>query len=87
MAHFDEKSGVVYCRTPWGQWGQTMEEVTVEVEVPEGTSTREIRCDIKPRGVSIIVSKKEVIKVSLWVCLFPGAPNPCDRPGVYTEYS
>ena len=64
MSHFDEKSGVVYCHTPWGQWGQTMEEVTVEVEVPEGTKTRDLRCDIKPRSLSIIVNKKDVVRVS-----------------------
>ena len=65
MSHFDERSGVVYCRTPWGQWGQTMEEVTVEVQVPEGTKTRDLRCDIKPRSISIIVNKEDVVRVSL----------------------
>ncbi|KAG8579117.1 hypothetical protein GDO81_010723 [Engystomops pustulosus] len=30
--NFDERSGVVPCKTPWGCWYQTMEEVFIEVQ-------------------------------------------------------
>lgn len=30
-SHFDEKSGVIYCSTPWGKWYQTAEEVVIEI--------------------------------------------------------
>ncbi len=63
MSHFDERSGVVYCKTDWGQWGQTIEEVFVEVDVAEGTKARDIRCDIKPKSISLTVSNKVLIQV------------------------
>ena len=63
MSHFDERSGVEYCHTPWGQWGQTIEEVYVEVNVPEGTRSKDIRCDLKPKSICVTVNKEIVIKV------------------------
>ena len=66
MSDFDERSGVVYCRVAWGQWGQTIEEVHIEVEAPVGTKSRDIHCEIKPRSISVVISGKEVIKVRGW---------------------
>ena len=68
MSHFDEKSGLVYCSTPWGQWAQAIDEVFVEVSVGEGTRARDIQCKFTPKSLSVIVSKQEVIKVCfpLW---------------------
>ena len=63
MSHFDERSGVVYCKTGWGQWGQTIEEVFIEVDVAEGTKARDIHCDIKPKSISLAVSNKVLIQV------------------------
>lgn len=60
MSNFDEKSGLVYSATAWGQWAQTIEEVFVEVAVAEGTKSRDITCDIKPNSISLTVSKQEV---------------------------
>ena len=65
MSHFDEKSGLVYSITPWGQWAQTIEEVFVEVNVPEGTRSRDVKCDIKAQYMSLAVHNKEIIKVLL----------------------
>ena len=66
MSDFGERSGVVYCRVPWGQWGQTIEEVHMEVEAPVGTKSRDIHCEIKPRSISVVICGKEVIKVRGW---------------------
>lgn len=66
MSHFDERSGVVYCETPWGQWGQTIEEVFVEVNVPEGTRARDVRCSIHPRRITVKVGGEEVIEGRLY---------------------
>lgn len=77
MSNFDEKSGLVYCKTPWGQWAQTIEEVFVEVNVPEGTRSRDVKCDIKAQSIRLLVHDKELIKVliamsemihNLWLC-------------------
>ena len=63
-SNFDERSGVVYCKTPWGQWGQTMEEVYVEVELTESNvRAREIQCEIKPKYLSVAVRGNVKFKV------------------------
>lgn len=67
MSHFDERSGVVYCRTEWGQWAQTIEEVYIEIDVPEGTKSRDIRCEMKPRSILVVVNKNEILKVNVHV--------------------
>ena len=64
MSHFDERSGVVYCKTGWGQWAQTIDEVFIELDVTEGTKAKDIRCEIKPKSISVTVSKKELIQVN-----------------------
>ena len=64
MSHFDERSGLVYCSTKWGQWAQTIEEVYIEVEVADGTKSRDIRCDLTPSSISVTVSQKLILKVS-----------------------
>lgn len=70
MSNFDEKSGLVYSTTPWGQWAQTIEEVFIEVTVAEGTKSRDIVCDIKPNSISFTVSKQQIcIKVRVRVQL------------------
>lgn len=67
MSNFDEKSGVVYCKTPWGQWGQTIEEVLIEVEIAEpGTRAKDIKCDIKPNSISVSVANEVKFKGSLF---------------------
>ena len=63
MSHFDERSGVVPCQTPWGSWSQTIDEVFVEVSVPEGTKARDISCTITSHSINLVVAKKEIIKV------------------------
>lgn len=60
MSNFDEKSGIVPCRTPWGQWYQTMEDVVVEVNVPEGTTSKEIKVDFKPKQLTCKVRNEEI---------------------------
>ena len=86
MSNFDEKSGLVYCKTPWGQWAQTIEEVFVEVNVPEGTRSRDVKCAIKAQSIRLLVHDKELIKVliamsemiyNLWLCFFVLAPILC----------
>ena len=70
MSNFDERSGMVYCKTSWGQWGQTIEEVFIEVDVTEGTKARDIRCDIKPKAISVTISNKLLIQVLLYNFFF-----------------
>lgn len=63
-APFEERSGVVPCGTPWGQWYQTLEEVFIEVQVPPGTRAQDIRCDLQSRHVALAVGGREILKVA-----------------------
>lgn len=63
-APFEERSGVVPCGTPWGQWYQTLEEVFIEVQVPPGTRAQDIQCDLQSRHVALAVGGREILKVA-----------------------
>ena len=63
MSHFDETSGIVACRTPWGSWWQTMEEVYVEVVLPEATSGKEIKCTVTAKSLTVILRGNVIIEV------------------------
>lgn len=63
MSHFDERSGQVECETPWGTWSQTVDEVVVEVNVDEGTRSKDVRCTIGPRSLALNVAGKEIFQV------------------------
>lgn len=79
-AHFEERSGVVPCKTPWGSWYQTMEEVFIEVNVPHGTSAKEVKCHLGSRDVELRVKGEEIIKVrSVFISHF----SVSGRCGVY----
>uniref|UniRef100_A0A671TVA4 NudC domain containing 2 n=1 Tax=Sparus aurata TaxID=8175 RepID=A0A671TVA4_SPAAU len=69
-AHFEERSGVVPCKTPWGSWYQTMEEVFIEVNVPHGTSAKEVKCHLGSRDVELRVKGEEIIKPRSSLTLF-----------------
>ena len=55
MAHFDEKSGVIPCHTPWGQWYQTIDEVVMEINVPEGTRSKEVKANFTVNNLTCSV--------------------------------
>uniref|UniRef100_A0A8C8YWC5 NudC domain-containing protein 2 n=2 Tax=Boreoeutheria TaxID=1437010 RepID=A0A8C8YWC5_PROSS len=61
-APFEERSGVVPCGTPWGQWYQTLEEVFIEVQVPPGTRAQDIQCGLQSRHVALAVGGREILK-------------------------
>lgn len=62
-SHFDEKSGLVRCYTTWGWWSQTIEEIIIEVNVPEGTIGNDITCSIEPHNIVLHEHGNEIIKV------------------------
>ncbi|KAM6977472.1 nudC domain-containing protein 2 [Aplochiton taeniatus] len=64
--HFDERSGVIPCKTPWGSWYQTMEEVFIEVNVQQGTSGKEVKCNMGAKQIELHVKGIEVFKGKLF---------------------
>ncbi|XP_056106252.1 nudC domain-containing protein 2 [Rhinichthys klamathensis goyatoka] len=64
--HFEERSGVIPCKTAWGSWYQTMEEVFIEVNVPLGTSAKEIKCNIGSKQIELRVKDQQIFKGKLF---------------------
>jgi hypothetical protein len=67
-SNFDEKSGIVAHNTDWGKWYQTVAEVTIEVDLEEGTRGKEVQVDIHPNSLKCVIRGKllfEVINVVL----------------------
>lgn len=65
MSDFDERSGIVACETEWGRWWQTMDDVTVEIDVLSGTKAKDIKCTIRPTWISVSVSGNIVFEGDL----------------------
>jgi len=65
MSLFEEKSGIVVCKTEWGSWAQTIDDVVIEIDVPKGTKSKEIKCKITPKSLTVSVQGNEIIKVLL----------------------
>uniref|UniRef100_UPI00358FC16C nudC domain-containing protein 2 n=1 Tax=Myxine glutinosa TaxID=7769 RepID=UPI00358FC16C len=63
---FDERSGVVRCQAPWGCWYQTLEDVVLEIDFPEGTSARNIKCVLEPSRLSVSLSGKCILQGPLF---------------------
>jgi len=66
MSDFDERSCVVACPTTWGRWWQTMEDVTAEVNIAEGTLSKQINCNITTSHLSLVVNGTSIINGPLW---------------------
>ncbi|KAG7484637.1 hypothetical protein MATL_G00052230 [Megalops atlanticus] len=64
--HFEERSGIVPCQTSWGVWYQTMEEVFIEVNVPPGTSAKEVKCVLGSKEIELFVKGREILKGKLF---------------------
>lgn len=65
MSDFDDRSGIIACVTPWGRWWQTIDDVTVEVNVPDACRAKEIQCSVTPRSLSLAVRGNTVFKGEL----------------------
>ncbi len=62
--NFDERSSVVACRTSWGRWWQTVDEVQIEVECEPLESAKLVVCSISNTTIMCLVKDKPVIQVS-----------------------
>ncbi|ESO07752.1 hypothetical protein HELRODRAFT_156707 [Helobdella robusta] len=71
MAHFDETSGVVACITDWGQWWQTVSDVTVLVSVPLGTVVKDVKCTIKPNLVKLSLKNETIFEGQPYATIQP----------------
>ncbi|KAJ8297530.1 hypothetical protein KUTeg_024061 [Tegillarca granosa] len=70
---FDERSGIVPSKTDWGLWWQTVDEIHIEVNVPPGSSSKDISCQIKSNYLKVTVKGNQIIEGKL-----PGVIHPDD---------
>ena len=63
MANFDETSGVVSCKTNWGHWWQTIDDVCIEVDLEEGTTAKLVQCQIKSKSIKVVVKGHTIVEV------------------------
>jgi len=68
-SHFDEKSGVVACKTSWGKWYQTVDEVVLEIDCEQGTRGKEIGIKIQSTNLSCTVKGKQLFDGKLLNCV------------------
>lgn len=59
-SHFDEKSGIVICKTSWGIWSQSLEEVNIEVEATDHIRGKDVSVKISPSQIDCTVKGKQV---------------------------
>ncbi|XP_045599088.1 nudC domain-containing protein 2 isoform X2 [Procambarus clarkii] len=64
--NFDERSGIVPCKVPWGRWWQTVAEVHTEVDIPVGTKSKSIQVVVKPSHIKVVVLDKVIFEGQLF---------------------
>ena len=68
---FEDQSGFISSNTSWGKWGQTIDDVTIEIDVPNGISSKEIKCMIKTDRISVIVRNSKILEGNLYDVIVP----------------
>ncbi|KAG8197260.1 hypothetical protein JTE90_007508 [Oedothorax gibbosus] len=71
LSHFDERSGIVSVDTPWGRWWQTVSEVLIEVNIPEGTPGKQCKVSISPNHIECRVLDKTIFKGDTYKTVHP----------------
>jgi len=61
MANFEEKAGVNMHMAGEHQWCQTVDEVTVFIEVDDHVRSRNINLSIKPKHLSVTINNHSVL--------------------------
>jgi len=69
MANFDERSGIVSCKTEWGIWWQTIDEIFIEINTPVGTKAKEIKCQIKTKQIKVEIRGETLFEVKVFSTL------------------
>ena len=70
MSYFDETSGIVACETEFGRWWQTVDEVVIQVDLPEATRAKEISCTVLPSRMKVSVKQKTILEVTIFFLYF-----------------
>lgn len=63
MADFDERSGIVSCKTPWGLWFQTLDEISLEIDVDKNLKSREIEVKCQHTDLTVTIRGEKLMHV------------------------
>lgn len=63
LSHFDEKSGIVPCRTDWGQWWQNIDEIHVEITSFTNLKSKDVVVNITPNSLRCVCKSQIVLEV------------------------
>ncbi|XP_063218945.1 nudC domain-containing protein 2-like [Bacillus rossius redtenbacheri] len=66
LSHFDERSGIVACNTEWGSWNQMVGTVTIEVDLPQGVTAKNVQVELKPKSIKCSVKGNIVLQGELY---------------------
>lgn len=64
MDFFNDTNVAVPCETEWGKWWQNLEEIHIEVRVPKGTKSRDVKVEASNSQITCNVSGKTIFSVS-----------------------
>ena len=63
MADFDERSGIVACKTSWGLWFQTLDEVSMEISVDNSLKPKEVSVVCQQKHLTVKIRNSSLIEV------------------------
>ncbi|XP_059141086.1 nudC domain-containing protein 2-like [Physella acuta] len=66
MSDFDERSGVIRCKTEWGCWWQTIDEVTIEIHSDTELKSKQIECKTKVKHIQVKINGTIILEGDLY---------------------
>lgn len=66
-SEWEEKSGIgnkeLAVATQWGCWRQTLDDIQIEISLPDGTRSSNVQCTIKSDSLKVVVLARTIIEV------------------------
>lgn len=62
MADFEERCGIVRHQTSWGEWCQSLEDLSIEAALKQGTKGKEVQVNIYTSPISVLVREVNIIE-------------------------
>ncbi|XP_039294653.1 nudC domain-containing protein 2 [Nilaparvata lugens] len=66
LSHFDERRGVVKCKTSFGSWWQTVGEVHIAINIPKETRSKNVQIVVSPKHLKCTVLGKVLLEGELY---------------------
>ncbi|RZF38812.1 hypothetical protein LSTR_LSTR000515 [Laodelphax striatellus] len=66
LSHFDERRGVIKCKTSFGSWWQTVGEVHIAINIPKETRSKDVKIVVSPKHLKCTVLNKVLLEGELF---------------------